>query len=270
MPLPTFVIVGAQKSGTTTLHDMLGQLPDAWMSNPKELHYFDKHLDRGLQWYSSQFSPGPEHVAWGESTPFYLYKDRAREAMVSALPEARFVAILREPVARAYSHYWFARSKGREPLETFAEAVAAEPARLSTSKDGQPAAFSYLDRGRYLRQLTALAQSAGRGRVLVLLTEDLSRQPSAALTQVCEFVGLDTSEVETVQVGARNTFTARTVNSADGLRKERVMQQNLEMTGQGYPPLDPDLEQRLREQFREENERLAAWLDRDLSGWLPR
>lgn len=270
MPLPTFVIVGAQKSGTTTLHDWIGQLPDAWMSDPKELHFFDKHLDRGQAWYAAQFRPGPEHAAWGESTPIYLYKDRARDAMVSALPEARFVAILREPVARAYSHYWFARSKGRESIGTFAEAVAAEPDRLRASKDGQPAAFSYLDRGRYLRQLTALAESVGRGRLLVLLTEDLSREPKVTLARVCSFLGLDATGVEAVQVSSRNTFTARTVNSADGLRKERVMQQNLEMTGQGYPPLDPDLEQVLRAEFAEENRRLAAWLDRDLSGWLPR
>ena len=151
MPLPTFVIVGAQKSGTTTLHDLLGQLPDAWMSEPKELHFFGKHPNRGLEWYADQFRPGPEHVAWGESTPSYLYKDQARAAMAEALPSARFVAILREPVARAYSHYWFARSKGKEPLTTFAEAVAAEPGRLANSKDGQPIAFSYLDRGHYLR-----------------------------------------------------------------------------------------------------------------------
>lgn len=266
--MPTFVIVGAQKSGTTTLHDLLGQLPDAWMSDPKELHFFDKHRDRGLEWYAAQFHPDVQHRAWGESTPFYLYKDRARDAMVRALPESRFVAVLREPVSRAYSHFWFARSKGREPLESFGEAVAREPERLRSSKDGQPAAFSYLDRGHYLRQLTALEGKVGRDRMLVLLTDDLGNDPRDALRQVCRFVGLDDSGADSVEVRARNTFSDRTVNSADGLRKTRVQQQHVG-TSDGYPPIDPELEHRLREQFRDETEELGQWLGRDLSAWLP-
>ncbi len=111
--------------------------------------------------------------------------------MVDALPEARFVAILREPVSRAYSHYWFARSKGKEPLETFAEAVAAEPRRLANSKDGQPAAFSYLDRGHYLRQLLALEERVGRQRLLVHVMDDLSVDPIDVLRRTCEFLGVD-------------------------------------------------------------------------------
>lgn len=267
MPLPTFVIVGAQKSGTTTLHDLLGQLPDAWMSEPKELHFFDKHHRKGLEWYGEQFQPGPEHVSWGESTPFYLYKDRAREAMVDALPAARFVAILREPVSRAYSHYWFARSKGKESLATFAEAVAAEPERLAQSKDGQPAAFSYLDRGHYLRQLTALEEGVGRERMLVHTMDDLSADPRGVLRRTCTFLGLDPTGAEAVEVRSRNTFADRTVNSADGRSKGRLQQRNVEVAGDGYPPIDPELEADLRGKFREENLALSEWLGRDLSGW---
>ncbi len=268
MPLPSFVIVGAQKSGTTTLHDLLGQLPDAWMSEPKELHFFDKHLSRGLDWYADQFQPGPEHVAWGESTPFYLYKDRAREAMVDALPTARFVAILREPVSRAYSHYWFARSKGKESLETFAEAVAAEPVRLAQSKDGQPAAFSYLDRGHYLRQLTALEERVRRERLLVHTMDDLSTDPRGVLRRTCTFLGVDPAGAEAVEVRSRNTFADRTVNSADGRSKGRLQRRNVEVAGDRYPPIDPGLDSELRNRFRDENLALAEWLGRDLSGWM--
>lgn len=267
MPLPTFVVVGAQKSGTTTLHDLLGQLPDAWMSDPKELHFFDKHHARGLDWYAAQFQPDERHRAWGESTPFYLYKDQARDAMARELPESRFVAVLREPVSRAYSHYWFARSKGREPLESFSEAVAKEPERLRASKDGQPAAFSYLDRGHYLRQLTALEGKVGRDRMLVMLTDDLADDPRAALRRVCRFVGLEESGVDTVEVRSRNTFADRTVNSAAGLLKPRLTKQDDAGASDAYPPIDQAFAVELRERFRAENERLAEWLGRDLSGW---
>jgi hypothetical protein len=269
VPLPTFVIVGAQKSGTTTLHDLLGQLPDAWMSEPKELHFFDKHLSRGLGWYADQFQPGPEDVAWGESTPFYLYKDRARAAMVDALPAARFVAILREPVSRAYSHYWFARSKGKEPSESFADAVAAEPGRLAGSKDGQPAAFSYLDRGHYLRQLRDLEARVGRERLLVHVMDDLSVDPRGVLRQTCSFLGLDPAGADDVQLRSRNTFADRTINSADGRLKGRLQQRNIEVAGDSYPPIDPALDAELRSKFRDENLALAEWLGRDLSSWLP-
>lgn len=268
MPLPTFVIVGAQKSGTTTLHDLLGQLPDAWMTEPKELHFFDKHLSQGLDWYREQFRPGPEHTAWGESTPFYLYKDRAREAMIDALPAARFVAILREPVSRAYSHYWFARSKGKESLGSFAEAVAAEPGRLAKSKDGQPAAFSYLDRGHYLRQLKALETRVGRDRIHVQLMDDLSADPRHELRRTCRFLGLDPAGADGVELRSRNTFGDRSINSADGLSKGRLQRFNPEVSGDTYPAIDAQLEADLRSQFRAENLALAEWLERELPGWM--
>lgn len=237
------------------------------MSDPKELHFFDKHFGRGVEWYADQFHVGAEHVAWGESTPFYLYKDRARDAMVQTLPEARFIAILREPVSRAHSHYWFARSKGKENLGTFREAVEAEPQRLKRNGDGQPAAFSYLDRGHYLRQLTALAERVGRDRILVHLTDDLSADPLGVLTATCRFVGLDPDGASKVEVRSKNTYSNRTVNSADGRAKERVQPRSLGASEGDYPSIDPELASHLRAQFHEENLALADWLGRDLSAW---
>lgn len=267
MPLPTFIIVGAQKSGTTTLHDLLGQLPQVWVSDPKELHFFDKHHGRGLSWYEEQFIPSPDQQAWGESTPFYLYKDRARRAMAEALPSASFIAVLREPVSRAYSHYWFSRSKGAEQLETFAEAIEAEPRRLGAKRDGQPAMGSYLDRGRYLRQLGDLADRVGRDRILVHLTDDLRADPLGVLRGTCRFLGVDEKGVGDVQVRERNTFGNRTVNSerAGDTPPERRLDV---VSGDDYPPMDPDLRRELRARFRDDNTELAAWLGRDLSSWM--
>ncbi len=267
MPLPTFIIVGAQKSGTTTLHDLLGQLPQVWVSDPKELHFFDKHHERGLPWYQEQFRPAPGQQAWGESTPFYLYKDRARRAMTDALPSASFIAILREPISRAYSHYWFSRSKNAEQIGTFAEAVEAEPARLSAKRDGQPAKGSYLDRGRYHRQLVDLAARVGRERILVHLTDDLRDDPLGVLRQTCRFLGVDEENVGDVQVRARNTFGDRTVNS-ERSGFERAEREADQFSGESYPSIDPDLERDLRARFRDDNARLSEWLGRDLSSWM--
>jgi hypothetical protein len=269
MPLPTFVVVGAQKSGTTTIHDLLAQHDEIWMSDPKELHFFDNHNDRGLDWYSDQFTPRDGERQWGESTPFYMYNDRARTAMLDALPDARFVAVLREPVSRAYSHYWFARSKGREPRESFASAIAAEPQRLADSKDGQPPAFSYLDRGRYLRQLKALESGSSRDRILVLLTDDLQDDPLGAAQSVCRFLDVDDDQVSTFQLRSQNTFAERTINSEDGRRKARLHKRAEGVPVDSYPQIDPEIDAALKRQMREENERLAEWLGRDLNAWLP-
>ena len=263
MPLPTFVIVGAQKSGTTTLHDWLGQVERVWVSSPKELHYFDNPGKRGPRWYPKQFEPGPDDLAWGESTPIYLYRDAARAAMAEALPDTRFIAILREPVSRAYSHYWFARRKGVEEIETFAEAVAAEPERLASRPDRQPAAGSYLDRGRYLRQLVDLADRVGRDRIQVHLTEDLRRDPLGVLRRTCDFIGVPGADVSGVELEHKNTFADRSVNTAGPPRRASSSPE----LPDAYPPIDPELRQRLRSDFAADNAALADWLGRDLGEW---
>ena len=119
MPFPTFVVAGAQKCGTSTLHSLLQDHPHVLMSRPKELHFFDRHWERGLDWYASQFTPGPDHQQFGESTPVYMYDAVGRQRMIETLPEARIVVILRDPIKRAYSHYRQYRNTEREPAPTF-------------------------------------------------------------------------------------------------------------------------------------------------------
>ncbi len=270
MPLPTFVIVGAQKSGTTTLHEWLGQVPGVWVSDPKELHFFDKYQRRGVEWYAAQFHPTATDRAWGESTPIYLYRDATRSALVDTLPDAKFVAILRDPVARAYSQYWFARSKGVESEDSFAAAIAAEAERLAAHPQGQPAVGSYLDRGHYHRQLVDLADRAGRERIQVHLMEDLTDDPAGVLRRTCEFLGVPDPDINQVDLRRMNTFGARTLNTARS--RSRAADMDLEdVTEAGrdtYPPIDPALASDLRAQFASENEALAEWLGRDLSAWM--
>ncbi|MEO8330056.1 MAG: sulfotransferase, partial [Candidatus Nanopelagicales bacterium] len=104
MILPSVIIAGAQKSGTTTLRGMMAQHPDVFMSTPKELHYFDSYYDRGIEWYSSCFAAGASFMHRGESTPFYMYNPTARKRMLTTLPELKVICILRNPIDRAYSH----------------------------------------------------------------------------------------------------------------------------------------------------------------------
>lgn len=125
---------------------MMDQHPDIYMSKPKELHFFDRYYDRGLDWYTSCFEPGMRVAHQGESTPFYMYNPTARHRMLTTLPELKVICILRNPIDRAYSHYWHAREKGPEKSPNFEAALEREPRRLARSDDGKPPGFSYLVR----------------------------------------------------------------------------------------------------------------------------
>src|ERR671919_2133494 len=106
--LPTFLVIGAMKSGTTALINSLGKHPDVF-ALPSEIHFFDRFHDRGLDWYRERFAKARGQGAVGESTPEYMYLPHARERIVRDLPGVQLIAILRNPVERAYSHYWHNR-----------------------------------------------------------------------------------------------------------------------------------------------------------------
>ncbi|PJJ56408.1 sulfotransferase domain-containing protein [Mumia flava] len=254
MPLPTFLIVGAQKCGTTTLAATLRQHPQITMARPKELHFFDRRPERGLDWYAEQFKPNRRTKQWGEATPAYMYLPETREAIHEAVPQARLVVILRDPVKRAYSHFWHTKRKGREDLDSFEEALALEPERLATGTMRERAQYSYVDRGHYVDQLEALARLYGRDRLHVLLLDDLIADRDTTLEQVLGFLGVDASKAGQLEEKWKNRY--RVAEKPDQAP-----------TPVAYPPLDPQTRERLAEVYAPSNERLAAWLGRDLPGW---
>ena len=93
MPLPTMLIAGVQKCGSGTLRTTLGLPPQIRMTDRKELHFFDRHFDRGVDWYKRQFNTGPHDTQFGEATPDYLYDPEARDRMAATLPEAKLIVI---------------------------------------------------------------------------------------------------------------------------------------------------------------------------------
>ena len=159
MPLPTFVIAGAQKCGTTSLAAALRQHRQVHVSRPKELHFFDRPLRaRAASGTPTQFSPRDRHAQIGEATPVYLDDPVARERLIQTLPDAKIVIILRNPVDRAYSHYWHKRRLGSEPLATLrgrgggragARAAAARRHSWLRPRVRRPRPLHGPDRGRW-------------------------------------------------------------------------------------------------------------------------
>jgi len=194
--MPDFVIIGAQRSGTTSLYSWLSAHPDVAPATKKELHYFDNQYGRGERWYRSQFPIRSVRRLAGESTPYLLFHPLAPERAARDLPaRTRYIVLLRDPVQRALSHYWLARSQGHES-EPLARAIDMEPERLRGETErvlrGEPGMahrrFSYVARGEYAGQLRRWFSAMPRERFLILESEKLFTGPSTR--RVTEWLGI--------------------------------------------------------------------------------
>ena len=245
--LPGAVILGAQKCGTSSLHNYLTQHPGVIAPLRKEVHYFDLHYARGEAWYRGHFGREGMPGLNLDASPYYLFHPAVPGRMHALLPEAKLVVLLRDPVRRAYSHYWHERDKGRESL-SFEEAVAAEPGRLGEDearlargeleRSREHQLHSYLARGRYAEQLERWYALYPRERILVIRFEDFVRDPLAGLNRTHEFLGLP--PVAAVNLEARNT--------------------------RRYPPMAEATDAELRAHFEPHNRRLEVLLGRKM-GW---
>lgn len=201
-PLPEVLILGAQKAGTTTLFHALAQHPQTQPSRTKEVHFFDQNYSLGLDWYRYHFPrlrPSDEKALRFESSPYYLFHPCVPRRVRQHLPAARFIVLLRDPVARAYSHYWHERSRGREPL-SFAEAVAAESKRVGDAEQRLLCGdlvysrahhrHAYVARGHYAAQLRRWYELFPPERFLVLESEAFFEAPERELARVADFLGL--------------------------------------------------------------------------------
>jgi hypothetical protein len=261
--LPDFLIIGTKKGGTTSMMSWLIAHPDVMRLVPgfqrrKSPHYFDLHYDRGEAWYRGHFPTSAARTLHarrhghrpllGEASPYYMFHPAAAARIHETAPQVRLIALLREPVARAYSNYWDRVATGHEELPSFEEALAAEDARLaSVTADSlsPPGAYSYdhdhhayLARGRYAEQLQPYLDLFGRDRMLVLPAEDMFRTPQGTFDRVQTFLGL---RLQPVTLTPRNQRT-------------------------GYPPIAPETKSRLEEYYRPHNARLCEMLGQDF-GW---
>ncbi len=207
--LPSALIIGAQRSGTTSLFNYLVRHPDVLSPLGKEIHYFDLHYARGVKWYRGRF-PYRYRLRRGaltlDASPYYMMHPQAPERAARLLPDAKLIALLRNPVDRAFSHYQHELRDGRETL-SFGEAIEKEPERLAREEERLRAdpgyysfnhrRYSYLLRGQYIEQLRRWVEHFPRSRLLVLQSERLFRDPAAAVGAVHEFLGLRPHRGET-------------------------------------------------------------------------
>jgi hypothetical protein len=212
--LPDFLVVGAPKAGTTALHAALAAHPELFMSRVKEPRYFlcddgvppprrggpgdaqtyQEYVCRRAD-YEALFAGRGDGMLAGESSPFYLWDRAAHRRIRAAIPDARLIAVLRDPVERAYSNWAHLWSAGLEPCGDFIEACEREPRRIAA---GWAPFWRYLELGRYGEQFRDLFRVFPPEQVLILRYRELRDVPAAALARVCGFLGVSTGLVSEV------------------------------------------------------------------------
>ena len=253
--LPSFLICGGQRCGTTSLYRALAAHPVVLKAVlHKGVHYFDTSYSRGLDWYRAHFPllRTAEKIAerYGvpartfESSPYYMYHPQAAARIARDLPYARLIVLVRDPVERAYSQHHHEVARAFESEREFGAALALEPARLHRQEERlavDPDYYSfahqhhaYRARGEYARYLSAMAQHLGRERIHVVESERFFTDPEPVYDEICEFLGLP-SDMER-PVFERHNARPRSSDMDPGLRRE------------------------LRAHYQPHDEALAGWL----------
>lgn len=245
-PLPDFLVIGAQRAGTTALYEYLRRHPDIAGPAWKEVNYFDVHYRRGEAWYRGHF-PMRSHAIVGEASPSYLFHPLAPRRVGALLPDVRLIALLRNPVDRALSHYHHEVDLGREPL-AFDEALEREEERMRGELErmlGDPTYFShawwnhtYVARGRFAEQLERWLAVFPREQLLVLTSEELFDQPGQTYARVLDFLRAGPHELGSYP---------------------RVF-------GREYSQMRPETRLRLADYYAEPNAQISELLGREL-GW---
>lgn len=216
---PDFLIIGAQKCGTTTLHYFLDQHPKLRGSFPKEIHYFSRYINypgKDLNWYRKNFASWTDYEQYFESSPNYLYDAKTPERIHEYYPDIKMIALLRDPVQRAFSAWNMYRDylkkgyaarrlahgntpgtknelyefffRDRTSFPTFLETIEAEMRYIKENKPGGP---NILRKGLYHEQFIRYFEYFKRDQILIVDFNDLAKEPTSVCHKVLSFLAID-------------------------------------------------------------------------------
>lgn len=183
--LPNFLCIGVEKGGTTWLHAQLKLHPDIFLPDTKEVHFFNRYSSNfverdnyklGLKWYADFFNKFNGQKACGEITPMYICDPEAPIRIHKEIPDAKLIVMLRNPVNRAYSHYWMAKNKQHTNL-SFDEVIAQQEDR-------------FIKRGLYAQQLATYYKLFKADQIKVVFFEQVMKDPEYWLNDICKFLGV--------------------------------------------------------------------------------
>lgn len=310
MRLPNFLIIGARKSGTTTLYEYLCRHPQIFMTTPKEpgffvmtnkqekVRFWSKWSDnkisyslspspvykRGLDWYSSLFKDALPHQVCGESTTIYTQYPffQSAELIAKYLPEVKFIYLMRHPVERAYSHYAYHMKIAQYNMNKLRKNFSFEESFERYN--------GVLNTSNYIQQIEQYLKYYSKESFCFILMEDLINQTAETLRTVCKFLGVDeninliqdeqiisnknsTLDEKLFQIYIQSFKGIPGVSMTTTLLSEELQYRAKEKLRKRFEqkylprPMLPETRQMLLEKFREPNEKLAIFLNRDLSHW---
>lgn len=304
MALPDVVVIGSPKAGSTALHAALAPHPQLYASPVKEPKFFlcdgappdrafqrgpgDRHSAQEWIWqrdrYEALFAGAPDGALRFESTPFYLWDRAAHERMAVAVPDAKLLAVIRDPADRAFSNWTHLWADGLEPIGNFRDAVEAEADRISR---GWAPFWRYLDLGRYGGQLQHLLHYFPPEQVKVVRYRRLVDDPVGTLDDICRFLGIEAGVLTTIpgsnlgrwapdtQVNGVLRRAVRAGAAAGGFvhpqlwrQAERRVLRVLQRGSAPRPALSAEDRRLLLPHFAEDNALLCQLLDEDYSDWM--
>ena len=239
--LPDFLLIGAQRGGTTSLYQYLQALSCIGPASTKEVHYFDRKFNKSLAWYQGHFPTRIEkyyaqHLSGqtfltGEATPCYLFYPHAPKRVAQILPNVKLIVLLRNPVDRAYSQYHHALDHGFATL-SFEDAIEGEEERIASEREMilkdeyylsiEYMERAYLSRGIYVDQLQAWMKLLPREQFLILKSEEFFTDPASSIKQVLDFLNVPAtkSQISKEAYQPYNNYTYAKMSPA--LRKRLI------------------------------------------------
>lgn len=299
MVMPNFLIIGAAKAGTTSLYKYLEMHPQVYMSPIKEPRFFavyEENLDfqgpgdltryylvKDLENYRALFDGVTDEIAIGEASTWYLYLPKAAEKIKQHIPDVKLIALLREPVARAYSHFWHSIRENIEPITDFTQAMEAEAERIENNWSQH---WHYRQRGFYYAQLKYYYDLFEPKQIKVCLYDDLVSDPITMMQDIYRFLGVDDTFIpntdkkynvaaipknQTVaKLMKRSRFLKTVISSLIPSQKLRLQIKDniLKLNLRSQPKLEPTVRKKFIEEYREDIFKLQDLIHRDLSQWL--
>jgi hypothetical protein len=278
MRLPEFLGIGAEKCATTWLFRCLREHPQIYLPRIKEVHFFDREYDRGIEWYAKFFVAGLMAKCVGEVSPQYFHDPLCAQRIAKIIPNVKLILCLRNPIDRAYSQYWMdvrGHKANSENIPSFSEAIQMKP--------------EYLTKGLYYDQLMVYLKAIPTDNILILFQTEIAQSARATCRKVYSFLGVDDDFISpSLSVKINTAAEYKNPRIFNLLQKftRRVERMGLEQAviwakNNGirdwilkkmekpikYPEMDQTLRAQLQDYYYDSNYNLSVLLGHDLSSW---
>lgn len=299
--LPTFLFIGTGKAGSTSLYYYLREHPEVFMSPVKETNFFSYEGGRpnfagpgdlqsmahkttiaSIEAYQKNFQGVTNEKAIGEVSPSYLYVPQAPQRIKKYLPDVKMIAILRNPVDRAYSNYQHRLNLGLDPLTDFSEVINAEKSRIDSN---WAPTWHYLAQGFYYQQLSRYFDLFEREQLRIYLFEDWSTNKLKLIQDIFDFIGVDATYTPNLTTKYNisgkpkssiiNNFLTKQSSVKTILKKvvpkqvhQRLGSELMMANLKRLPSLSSEVRQQLNQMYKPDILKLQDLIDRDLSNWL--